>query len=171
MAIINYKFADGHTEEIEVSEVFKQEYEKIDREFRLNKKRAKQQASRHLVSLDCLTEKGIDIEDANSPDPLEILITKEQNKLSLIEFADFLTVRQKQIVKLYYEDRNTKTQIADKLGIDESTVRDCIKRATKKILKNFQPKRKNTPENIVPSVVISEGQKNWLRNGGNHDSE
>lgn len=159
MATINYKFADGHTEEIEVTEEFKQEYEKVDREFRLNEKRAKQQAARHLVSLDSLTEKGIDIEDTRSPDPLEILIEKEQNKMSLIAFADFLTNRQKQIVKLYYEDRNTKTEIAEKLGIDESTVRECIKSATKKILKNFQPKCKNTPEKKVASVVIGVGQK------------
>ncbi len=158
MPTINYKFADGHTEEIEVSEEFKQEYEKIDREFRLDEKRAKQQASRHLVSLDCLVEKGVDFEDTQSPDPLEILIAKEQSKMSLIELADFLTDRQKEVVKLYYEDRNTKTDIAHKLGINESTVRECIKSATKKILKNFQTKPKHTPEKSDASVVISVGQ-------------
>lgn len=160
MATINYKFSDGHTEEIEVTEDFKREYEKVDREFRLNEKRAKQQAARHLVSLDCLMEKGMDFEDTQSPDPFEILIAKEQSKMSLIELADFLTDRQKEIVKLYYEDRETKTEIARKLGIDESTVRECIKSATKKILKNFQSKPKHNPEKNNASVVISVGQKN-----------
>jgi len=160
MAIINYKFSDGHTEEIEVTEEFKREYEKVDREFRLNEKRAKQQAARHLVSLDFLMEKGMDFEDTQSPDPLELLVEKEESKMSLIELADFLTDRQKEIVRLFYEDRETKTEIARKLGIDESTVRECIKSATKKILKNFQSKPKHTPEKNNASVVISVGQKN-----------
>lgn len=98
MAIVCYKFADGHIEEIEVTEEFAREYEKIDRKFNLNEQREKKRASRKLVSLEKLMESGWDTADPNEADPLKVLIEKEQNEITLITLADFLTDRQKEVM-------------------------------------------------------------------------
>ena len=82
-------------------------------------------------------EKGVDIPDNSSPDPLQELLNKEEDKITLIELADFLTPRQKQVMMMYYENRYTKAEIAEKLKIDEAAVRRHLKAAGHKILKKF----------------------------------
>lgn len=136
MAIINYKFADGHAEEIEVSEEFAKEYAKLEHEAQKAHEREKKRR-KNIISLDLLTEKGVDIPDVSSPDPLQELLKKEMNKITLIELADFLTPRQKQVMVMYYENRYTKAKIAEKLKIDEAAVRRHLKAAEHKILKKF----------------------------------
>ncbi len=135
MTVINYKFADGHTEALNVTETFAAEYEQVKRAEQRREMREKKRA-RRMVSLEYLAENGIEIPD-NAPDPLEQLIEKEESSQSLISLADFLTERQKQVMELYYVVGYKKVEIAKLLHLDESTVRDIIKRSTKKILKNF----------------------------------
>lgn len=137
MATINYKFTDGHIEKIEVTEKIAYEYEKIDREFNLNEQREKKRASRKLISLERLIESGWDLADPNAADPLEVLIEKEQNKITLITLADFLTARQKEVMTLYYEKGYTKVEIAKKLAISKNAVQHHLEDAAKKILRNF----------------------------------
>lgn len=137
MATINYKFSDVHIGEIEVTEKFASEYEKIDREFNLNEQREKKRASRKLVSLERLIESGWDIVDPNAADSLEVLIEKDQNKITLITLADFLTDRQKEVMTLYYEKGYTKVEIAKKLAISKNAVQHHLEDAAKKILRNF----------------------------------
>lgn len=137
MATINYKFSDVHIGKIEVTEKFAREYEKIDREFNLNEQREKKRASRKLVSLERLIESGWDIADPNAVDPLEVLIEKDQNKITLITLADFLTARQKEVMTLYYEKGYTKVEIAKKIAISKNAVQHHLEDAAKKILRNF----------------------------------
>lgn len=59
MAVINYKFADGHTEEIEVTEEFAKEYAELEKTEQRRRDREKKRSKR-LVSLDALIEKGVD---------------------------------------------------------------------------------------------------------------
>lgn len=135
MATINYKFADGHTEEIEVTEEFAREYEQMERAERRREMRDKKHA-RRTVSLEYLSENGIEIAD-DSPNPLEQLIENEESAQSLISLADFLTARQKQIMELYFVVGYKKAEIARLLKIDERAVRKHITSSTKKFLKNF----------------------------------
>lgn len=100
MTTINYKFVDGHTEAIEVTEEFAKEYAKLEHEEQKAHEREKKRR-KNIVSLDLLTEKGVDIPDVSSPDPLQALLKKEANKITLIELADFLTPRQKQVTAIY----------------------------------------------------------------------
>ena len=137
MATINYKFSDVHIGKIEVTEKFAREYEKINREVNLNEQREKKRASRKHVSLERLIESGWDIADPNAADPLEVLIEKEQNKITLITLADFLTDRQKEVMTLYYEKGYTKVEIAKKLAISKNAVQHHLEDAAKKILRNF----------------------------------
>ena len=137
METINYKFSDGHIGEVEVTEKLANEYKKTDREFNLNEQREKKRASRKLVSLERLIESGWDIADPNAIDPLEVLIEKDQNKITLITLANFLTARQKEVMTLYYEKGYTKVEIAKKLAISKNAVQHHLEDAAKKILRNF----------------------------------
>lgn len=136
MATINYKFADGHIEEIEVMEEFACGYAKLQKKEKRYKECEKKRR-RKTVSLESIMSKGWDTADPNVTDPLSALIEKEQNEITLITLADFLTDRQKEIMTLYYEKGYTKSEIAQILHINESTVRECLQSAAKKILKNF----------------------------------
>ncbi len=139
MATINYKFADGHTEEIEVSEDFALQYELIDDQFRRNEKRAEKRNKRKHVSLEYAMANGWDKIDENALDPLEALICKEQSEemTDIIALSDFLTDRQRQIMGLYYQVGYTKTEIARLLNISQAAVNHHLGDSIKKILKKF----------------------------------
>ena len=139
MAKINYKFADGHTEEIEVSEEFALQYELIDNQFRRNEERAEKRNKRKHVSLEYAMANGWDKIDENTPDPLEALIYKEQSEemTDIIALSDFLTNRQRQIMELYYHNGYSKAEIARLLGISQAAVNHHLGDAAKKILKKF----------------------------------
>lgn len=64
MATIRYTFADGHTEEVEVSEEFKREYERIERQSHSNDEKFRWRARKRETSLEKLREEvGLDIPD------------------------------------------------------------------------------------------------------------
>lgn len=139
MATINYKFADGHTEEIEVSEDFALQYELIDNQFRRSEERAEKRNKRKHVSLEYAMANGWDKIDENTPDPLEALIYKEQSEemTDIIALSNFLTDRQRQIMELYYHNGYSKAEIARLLGISQAAVNHHLGDAVKKILKKF----------------------------------
>lgn len=139
MATINYKFADGHTEEIEVSEEFALQYELIDNQFRRNEERAEKRNKRKHVSLEYAMANGWDKIDENALDPLEVLICKEQSEemTDIIALSDFLTDRQRQIMELYYHYGYSKAEIARVLKLSKPTIQQHLSEAVKKILKKF----------------------------------
>ena len=64
MAIIRYTFADGHTEAVEVTEEFKREYERIERQSHSNDEKFRWRARKRETSLEKLREEeGLDIPD------------------------------------------------------------------------------------------------------------
>lgn len=136
MATINYKFADGHIEEIEVMEEFACGYAKLQKKEKRYKEREKKRR-RKTISLESIMSNGWDAADPNATDPLSDLIEKEQNEITLITLADFLTDRQKEIMTLYYEKGYSKSEIAKILHISKPTVKQHLSEGAKKILKNF----------------------------------
>lgn len=137
MATINYQFADGHREDIEVTEAFALQYELIDNVFTRNENRAIKRNKRNHVSLETNLAKGWDKAYADADDPLEILIDNECDELSMLNLADFLTPRQKQVMELYYEVGYRKAEIARLLNLTKPTIEQHISESVKKILKNF----------------------------------
>ena len=135
MVKISYKLAEGKRVEIEVTEEFAKEYEQMQRIEQRREMRDKKRA-RRTVSLDFLMENGIEIAD-DSPNPIDLLIEKEECAQSLISLADFLTARQKQIMELYFVVGYTKAEISRILKLSKPTVKQHLSEATKKILKNF----------------------------------
>ena len=85
MATIRYTFADGHSEEVEVTEEFKREYGfLLVREQALYWKEMKQKERAGFrcvrnLSLEKFGEDGYDL-PADAPDPLERLIAKEERR-------------------------------------------------------------------------------------------
>ena len=66
-------------------------------------------------------------------DPLEVLIREERNR----EILDALTEKQREVFILYYREGYTQVQIAKMLGVDQTSVRDRLDGALKKIRKIF----------------------------------
>ena len=118
MAKINYTFADGHTEEIEVTDEFALQYELLEDERKRQEEREKKRRKRRL-SYEGLADNGYEFEDKTCPNPLEQLIEQENEQYSLISLSDFLT------------------EIAKVLNITKVAVQHHLENAVKKILKNF----------------------------------
>lgn len=104
MATIKYTFADGHTEEVEVTEEFKREYEfLLVREQAPHWKEMKQKERAGLrcvknLSLDKFSEDGYDL-PADSPDPLERLIQKEERREYYRKILSCLRLRPQDIYR------------------------------------------------------------------------
>lgn len=142
MATIRYTFADGHTEEVEVTEEFKREYEfLLVREQAPHWKEMKQKERAGLrcvknLSLDKFSEDGYDLPVAG-PDPLERLIRKEERREYCRKILSCLSEKQRQAYILFHLKGYKKVQIAAVLHIDERSVRRRLEWAQKRILKNF----------------------------------
>lgn len=138
MTTIKYKFVDGHTEEIEVTEEFALQYELFEAEQRRYEEREKKRR-RHNRSFERMVEIGYDFQDYSALDPLEILLEQEREEAvgNIIKLSDFLTDRQRQVLGMYYEVGYTKAEIARLLSISKPTVKQHIRESVKKILKNF----------------------------------
>lgn len=142
MATIRYTFADGHTEEVEVTEEFKREYEfLLVREQAPHWKKMKQKERAGLrcvknLSLDKFSEDGYDLPVAG-PDPLERLIQKEERREYCRKILSCLSEKQRQAYILFHLKGYKKVQIAAVLHIDERSVRRRLEWAQKRILKNF----------------------------------
>lgn len=138
MATIRYTFADGHTEEVEVTEEFKREYEfLLVREQAPHWKEMKQKERAGLrcvknLSLDKFSEDGYDLPVAG-PDPLERLIQKEERREYCRKILSCLSEKQRQAYILFHLKGYKKVQIAAVLHIDERSVRRRLEWAQKRI--------------------------------------
>ena len=142
MATIEYKFSDGHIEEIEVTEEFKDAYEfELAREKARYWKEMKQKERAGLrcakdLSLDKFSEDGYDLPSEKN-DPLEAIIQKENRQEQYKKIFSCLTEKQRQVYILFYIKGYKKVQIAAMLHIDERSVRRRLEWAQKRILKIF----------------------------------
>ncbi len=142
MATINYQFSDGHYEEIEVTEEFKREYEFLlvqERALHWKEMQQKYRAGMRCTkdfSLDKFTEDGYEL-SSSTPDPLETLIEKEDRAEYYEKLLRPLTDKQRKVYILHFIKGYSNLQIAALLHIDESSVRERLFWAQKKISKIF----------------------------------
>lgn len=142
MTTINYQFSDGHFEEIEVTEEFKREYEFLlvqEKAQYWKIKKQKQRAGMEVkydLSLERFCEDGYEIPSVE-PDPLETLIVREDRRDYYEKLLRPLTDKQREVYILHFIKGYSNLQIAALLHIDESSVRERLYWAQKKILKNF----------------------------------
>lgn len=138
MPIIHYKFADGHTEEIEVTDEIAAAFEQLEK----YEKKVERKETRRHVSLNVLLENGFDFPIDND-DILDTIDKQEQEKLEWQEeqfrrhnvddkrkeIFSLLTYRQ---ADAYFRHKYLyikKTEIARYMGITEGAVRKLIKKA------------------------------------------
>ena len=138
MPIIHYKFADGHTEEIEVTDEVAAAFEQLEK----YEKKVERKETRRHVSLNVLLESGFIFPDESE----DILDTLEKQKRENAEWQDELFQRQvledkkEEIFSLltyrqadaYFRHKYLhikKTEIARYMGITEGAVRKLIKKA------------------------------------------
>ena len=133
MATIKYTFADGHSEEVEVTEEFKREYERIERQSHSNDEKFRWRARKRETSLEKLREEvGLDIPD-DAP-----AIDEQAIDADFIErFTSVLTKPQKEVFKKAYIENKPLRTIARELGIQLYAVQKHIAGIQKKFLKKF----------------------------------
>lgn len=142
MTTINYQFADGHFEKIEVTEEFKREYEFLlvqEKAYYYKIKKQKQRAKlavKYDLSLDKLCEDGYE-QSSKEPNPLEVLIKEEERQAYFAKLLTPLTDKQRKVYILYYLKQLTQTQIANRLGISVSSVNERLQNAKKRIIDYF----------------------------------
>ena len=136
MAIIRYTFADGHTEAVEVTEEFKREYERIERQSHSNDEKFRWRARKRETSLEKLREEvGLDIPD-DAPAADEQAIGAD----FIERFTSVLTEPQKAVFKKAYIENKPVRQISREMGMRLSTVQKHVALVQKKFLKNFLEK-------------------------------
>ena len=138
MPTIHYKFADGHTEEIEVTEAIVAAFEQLEK----YEKKVERKETRRHVSLNLLLDSGFDFPVDNA-DILDTLDKQEQEKSEWKkeqfrrhnldekkkEIFSLLTYRQADAYFRHKYLHIKKTEIAKYMGITEGAVRKLIKKA------------------------------------------
>ncbi len=141
MATIHYQFADGHFEDIEVTEEFKREYEFLEIQERAHYWKIKKQKQRaglevkYDLSLDRLCDDGQE-PPACSLSPLDKLIEQEERKEYYHKLLAPLTNKQREACILKLKGYK-QVQIAKKLNLAVSSVNERLQNAQKRILENF----------------------------------
>lgn len=138
MFIINYKFADGHTEEIEVTDEVAAAFEQLEK----YEKKVERKETRRHVSYEKLIESSFAFLD-ESEDILDTLDKQEQEKSEWqeeqfrrhklgskkTEIFSLLTYRQADAYFRHKYLHIKKTEIAKYMGVTEGAVRKLIKKA------------------------------------------
>lgn len=138
MPTIHYKFADGHTEEIEVTDEVAAAFEQLGK----YEKKVERKENRRHVSLNVLLENGFDF-PTESTDILDALDKQKQENSEWQkelfqrkvledkkkEFFSLLTYRQAGAYFRHKYLHIKKTEIAKYMNITEGAVRKLIKKA------------------------------------------
>ncbi len=132
MQVIIYKFADGTTNEVEVTE----EIYLIHLELLQQEKRNHWKETRRHTSLYYLIENGIDFED-KSADTLAIIIRRdniERVHKALLTLSD---KRRELVHKVFYEEI-TMRQIANQTGVSHTAISQRMKTIRKHLQKQLR---------------------------------
>ncbi|MCL2540820.1 MAG: hypothetical protein FWE53_05390 [Firmicutes bacterium] len=132
MKTITYKFADGTVSTVEVTG----ELYSIHKELEQQEKRNHWRETRRHISLDFLSESGIEFE---SPDdePLAALIKQENNQEFDRLLASMLNIKQIELFKLKIVDRLTESEIARLTGVSQQAISQRLQTIFKKLKKLF----------------------------------
>ena len=129
MQTIKYTFADGTTSEIEVSE----EIYALHLQLLQEEKRNHWRETRRHISLNYLTENGIDFED-KAADILSAYIRREDDERIHNAITTLLPEQQALIKKIFYEGK-TITEIAKAENVGKSAIANRLTRIYLKIKK------------------------------------
>lgn len=131
MPTIKYTFADGTTNEIEVTDELYALHEQLANEEKHNHWRE----TRRHTSLNYLMELGVDFTDT-AADPIAAVELREDDERIHKAIAALSERQQKLISAVFYEGK-TITQAARELGLNKSSISRQLQTIYKKIKKLF----------------------------------
>ena len=132
MQIIIYKFVDGTTNEIEVTD----ELYLIHLQLVQMEKRNHWRETRRHTSLNYLFENGIDFED-KSTDTLAIIIRRENTERVHKALLTLSDKRRELVHKFYYEEL-TMRQIASQTGVSHTAISQRMKTIRNRLKKELR---------------------------------
>ena len=131
MQTIKYRFADGTTSEIEVTDEFYTQYAELVQQ----EKRNHWKETRRFISLDYLNENGIDFASP-AADLLSVLIQQEDEK-QIHKAMAALSDKQKRLVQAVFYEGKSLREIARQSGISHQALSKQLATVYKKIKKFF----------------------------------
>ena len=130
MKTIQYKFNDGTTKEINVTD----ELYALHLELLQEEKRNHWRETRRHISLEYLMEQGVDIADHDSGDPLSALIEKTNDE-RIKTALSYLSDKQRALIeKVFYNDLSLR-EIARQTGISHQALSQQLATIYKKLKK------------------------------------
>ena len=132
MQVIIYKFVDGTTNEIEVTD----ELYLIHLELVQMEKRNHWRETRRHASLNYLIENGIDFED-KSADTFAIIIRRESKDRVHKALLTLSDKRRELVHKFYYEEM-TMRQIASQTGVSHTAISQRMKTIRNRLKKELR---------------------------------
>lgn len=130
MKTIQYKFNDGSTKEISVTD----ELYALHLELLQEEKRNHWKETRRHISLEYLMEQGVDIADHDSGDPLSALIEKTDDK-RIKTALSYLSDKQRSLIeKVFYNDLSLR-EIARQTGVSHQALSQQLATIYKKLKK------------------------------------
>lgn len=132
MQTIKYKFADGTTNEVEVTE----EIYLIHLELLQQEKRNHWKETWRHTSLYYFTDMGIDFEDKRTENPLELYIRKE-NIASIRKAMLCLTDKRRELIQLAYFQEMSFRAIVKEKGLSKSAISQRMKTIYKHLRKHL----------------------------------
>jgi DNA-directed RNA polymerase specialized sigma subunit len=137
MKTIKYQMADGHYEDVEVTDEFAAAYAEFEKQEYRREKREKRARQRHERSFEVLVESGWDKIDPINRDPLELLIEKEDANPDLPLFTG-LTDYQRRVAVKYFVEHKTHKQIAAEEGVSQQAITKLIHKIQNKVISTFE---------------------------------
>ena len=132
MQTIKYTFADGTTNEVEVTE----ELYNIHLELLQQEKRNHWRETRRHTSLYYFTDMGIDFED-KSADTLAIIIRRD-NTERIHKALLTLSEKRRELVQKFYYEEMTMRQIASQTGVSHTAISQRMKTIRKRLQKELR---------------------------------
>lgn len=139
--IKDYKFADGHVEDVECTEEFKRKYEKMLKKQKYSNWRERQLQPLYIDGVNVEEE---DIADPVNRSPEEIFIEQEK-EAAIFNWEETqsellfegLTEYQSRVAFKYYTERKSQSEIAKEEGVNKGSICKIIKKIQKKICSNL----------------------------------
>ena len=131
MQTIKYRFADGTTSEIEVTDEFYTLYAELVQQ----EKRNHWKETRRHISMEYLNENGIDLASP-AADLLSVLIQQEDEK-QIHKAMATLSDKQKRLVQAVFYEGKSLREIARQVGISHQALSKQLATIYKKIKKFF----------------------------------
>ncbi len=148
MQTIKYTFADGTTNEVEVTE----DIYLIRLELLQQEKRNHWKETRRHTSLYYFTDIGIDFEDKRAENPLELYIRKENIAIIRKAMLYLTDKRRKLIHKAFFKEKTFRT-IAREQDLSKSAISQQMKTLYKHLRKHLG--RRLWEKNCIRSLRIS----------------